>query len=69
MLDSAREPTNVASPGRLYADLNNDESDGATYDFVSNGFKCRETGGPNNSGVTYIYLAFAESPFKYSNAR
>ena len=69
MLDSAREPTNVASPGRLYADLSNGESDGATYDFVSNGFKCRETGGPNNSGVTYIYLAFAESPFKTSNAR
>lgn len=39
-------------------------------DLLSNGFKCR---GPynhiNTSGGTYIYLAFAETPFKYANAR
>ena len=39
-------------------------------DFLSNGFKCRtDAGGTNGSGQTHIYLAFAEQPFKYSNAR
>jgi len=40
-------------------------------DFLSNGFKLRESGGENNGGVgtTYIYIAIAESPFKTSNAR
>jgi len=40
-------------------------------DFTANGFKLRGTGGDVNSssGYTYIYLAFAETPFKYSNAR
>ena len=41
-----------------------------TMDFVSNGFKVRNSGAYiNTSGATYIYLAFAEAPFKYANAR
>ena len=33
-------------------------------DFVSNGFKFRNAGGPTSySGRDYIYLAFAEHPF------
>jgi hypothetical protein len=37
-------------------------------DLVSNGFKVRSGGGPseNASGGTYIYMAFAESPFTTS---
>jgi hypothetical protein len=39
-------------------------------DFVSNGFKIRASGGSINlSGGTFIYMAFAENPFKYSVAR
>ena len=39
-------------------------------DFVSNGIKVRSGGSAaGSSGQTYIYLAFAESPFKTSNAR
>jgi hypothetical protein len=39
-------------------------------DFLSNGFKCRDTDTAlNTNGVKYIYLAIAEQPFKYSNAR
>jgi len=39
-------------------------------DFVSNGFKFRDTnGGWNYGSREYIYMAFAETPFKYSNAR
>ena len=38
------------------------------FDFLSNGFKCRDTsGGTNASGQTYIYMAFAESPFVTSS--
>ena len=37
-------------------------SDG--QDFLSNGFKIRNSAGENNaSGATYIYMAFASSPF------
>jgi hypothetical protein len=33
-------------------------------DFLSNGFKIKQTSGDtNNSGNKYIYLAFAEHPF------
>jgi hypothetical protein len=43
---------------------------GSGIDLVSNGFKIREAAHAlNSNGSTYIYLAFAESPFKYSNAR
>ena len=41
-----------------------------SFDFLSNGFKARGTDSNNNtSGQTYIYMAFAEAPFKYANAR
>lgn len=40
------------------------------FDFVSTGFKLRTTDvGVNAAGIAYIYIAFADSPFKYSNAR
>ena len=39
-------------------------------DFLSNGFKLRYTNtSTNQSGGTYIYLCFAESPFKNARAR
>ena len=41
-----------------------------TGDFLSNGFKIRTNNSAfNTSGNTYIYLAFAESPFKNTRAR
>jgi len=37
-------------------------------DFLSNGFKLRETGNAiNGSGASYIYMAFAENPFVTSS--
>jgi len=40
------------------------------FDLNSNGMKLRGTSSTvNGSGVTYIYMAFAENPFKYSLAR
>ena len=39
-------------------------------DFLSNGFKLRNTTNEwNGSGNTHVYMAFAEQPFKYANAR
>ena len=39
-------------------------------DILSNGFKLRSTDSDSNfSGRKYIYMAFAENPFKYANAR
>jgi len=70
MLDSGRSSYNVADD-YLEANNSNQEYSGAAQtDFVSNGLKIRTSaGGINNSSVTFIYLAFAESPFKTSNAR
>ena len=58
----------------IYWNLNNAEGGtGATDEYInllSNGFKLRTTGASaNSSGQIYIYLAFAENPFKYNNAR
>ena len=40
----------------------------SNIDFVSNGVKIRNTDGEaNTSGGTYIFIAFAESPFVNSN--
>ena len=41
-----------------------EETNSNAMDLLSNGFKFREgTSGGNNSGGTYIYMAFAEAPF------
>ena len=64
--DSTRDPEN---PVFLY--LSADDSDAEAgviaegqLDFLSNGFKLRQTYGSHNaSGGTYIYMVFAENPF------
>jgi hypothetical protein len=72
ILDNKR---NIFNPQNLelYPNTSGAEvSGGTTYieDFLSNGFKVRQTDATwNASGGTYIYMAFAESPFKYANAR
>ena len=67
--DAARDTYNAAVK-RLWANLSDAEGSGTDMDFTSNGFKIRESGNATNaSGGTYIFAAFAESPFKYSLAR
>jgi hypothetical protein len=70
--DASRSPYNV-SDDILWADLSDAETTGSStgkLDFLSNGIKIRgSANGINTSGGTYIYMAFAESPFKYANAR
>ena len=51
----------------LYSDLSNAEGTLTALDFVSNGFKFRNADTFwNASGSTYIFMAFAESPFTTS---
>ncbi len=67
--DSSIAPYNLVENG-LYPNLVNAEGAINALDFLSNGFKPRANyAGANASGGTYIYAAFAESPFKYSLAR
>jgi hypothetical protein len=71
ILDTARNPYNQLGNWLI---TNGDRSEGTTtelaIDFLSNGFKPRNTGAwYNANGGTYIFAAFAESPFKYANAR
>jgi hypothetical protein len=69
MLDTSRNTYNVAN-ARLLAESSGAEITGAGVDIVSNGFKIRNTDTSyNGSGQTYIYMAFAENPFKNALAR
>jgi hypothetical protein len=68
IFDDTRSPTNVASRV-LYANTSDAEG-GIEIDILSNGFKIRDTSGNvNTNGATYIFMALAENPFKYSLAR
>jgi hypothetical protein len=68
--DSARDTYNVMDK-RLAPSNSDAEATGFNFgDFTSNGFKIRQTDQTwNKNGDTYIYMAFAENPFKYANAR
>ena len=69
MFDSTRDPDNEVEK-LLLASSNADEVSGSNdIDFLSSGFKARTTNNPNTNGQTYIYLAIAEAPFKFANAR
>ena len=71
IFDAVRNTFNIAD-ARLDADLPDIESTGGSIGLhlVSNGFQINATANLYDaSGGTYIYLAFAEQPFKYANAR
>ena len=71
MIDTSRSSYNLSDTS-LYANRAYSESTIGTVDDVdilSNGFKLRNTTGFVNASQTYIYMAFAENPFKYANAR
>ena len=69
IVDTVRDPFNVTDD-RLYPNLNIAESDTSAFDSVSNGFKIRNNWSDmNTNGATYIYMAFAENPFKNALAR
>ena len=64
--------TEYGNDASIYANTSDAEttSSSLNVDFLSNGFKLRsDNSSYNGSGGTYIYFAFAESPFKYARAR
>ena len=63
ILDNARNPNNPVNK-ELYANQTDADADRIAVDFLSNGFKLRTSAtGYASDGGTYIYMAFAESPF------
>lgn len=70
IFDSTRNPNNPVTLA-MWTNLTNSDTTGTSYcDFYSNGFKMRDTDPvTNNSGSTYIYLAFADIPFKLARSR
>ena len=71
MLDDKRNPYNVVDIA-LFPNDSAAEASLYNMDFDSNGFKIK-TGSTSfmnhTSGDDYWFIAFAEFPFKYSNAR
>jgi len=51
------------------ADTTADEGTDSDIDILSNGFKNRRSSTSFNSAHEFIYLAFADQPFKFANAR
>lgn len=72
ILDTTRDNSNPGF-GDLRPNVSGSESNGSgsrDVDFLSNGFKLRVSAADmNESGATMIFVAFAEAPFKYANAR
>jgi hypothetical protein len=72
MTDSSSSTYNPDTTAFLYPNQAHSENFNANddLDMLSNGFKIRATAqASNESGSTYIYMAFASNPFKYSLAR
>ena len=70
--DTTRYPYNDGRRKILRADTNEtefNETDAYGIDILSNGFKPRYGGSSINDTGPMIYLAFAETPFKYATAR
>ena len=67
IVDSKRSTFNVADSA-LLANTTGGIDTGYKRDFLSNGFKIRESGAnQNGSGHTFTYMAFAEAPLVGSN--
>ena len=68
--DSSRNTSNVVN-ARLFPATSAAEDTGDNWcDFLSNGFKIRSTNSNQNYNTyTFVVMAFAENPFKNSNAR
>ena len=69
-IDDNKRSTSNFMQNTLRANLNNAEYTGSAYgiDFLSNGFKVRNDDGQYNlSGGSFVFMAFAESPFVNSN--
>ena len=69
IFDNTRDTYNLVRK-QIAADGHGAEEAYDNLDFLSNGVKMRNTFSDTNANnEMYVYLAFAESPFKYANAR
>ena len=68
--DSTRTPINDGTPDYVWANDAAAEQNDYDVESLSNGFKIRDsTGNLGGSGNNYVFAAFADKPFKYSNAQ
>ena len=69
VFDNARESYNQMQKNLRLQTAGQEDS--ARYiDFLSNGFKWRNSGSESNTdNQSYLIMAWAETPFKYANAR
>jgi len=63
MLDTTRNPFNLAENYLHANETNAENNNNQKADFLSNGIKLRSSSRHNDSGSTFIYMAFAEHPF------
>ena len=71
IMDNKRNTYNYVNHRLLAESSNGDSSSHNVVSLLSNGFKLENQydGSWNSSGYTFIYLAFAEAPFKNARAR
>ena len=72
--NNASDPDNLMHnrifPSNSDAATTSVNSASSQLDFFSNGVKCKwQSNDTNGDGDTYLFMAFAETPFKYANAR
>jgi len=69
VIDTSLNPYNNSANYQIADDSSVQHTDNG-LDILSNGFKLRNTGASENAnGGTYVYMAWAENPFKNSLAR
>jgi hypothetical protein len=68
MHDIQRQSYNILA-SELIANSSAAETSSARFDILSNGFKLRTSANSVNGSYNYIFMAFAENPFKNSLAR
>jgi hypothetical protein len=71
IIDNERSPYN-SNQIRLEAQSAGAQGSSSAYglDMLSNGFKMYSNNGEwNQAGIDFVFMAFAETPFKHSNAR
>ena len=69
VLDTERNFSNVNSNRIAINATNAETTANSIMDVLSNGFKLRDSNAEWNAAQTYIFIAFAEAPFQYANAR
>ena len=70
IFDKDRDPDNIVTQILFPSESVVESTSSNGPEFLANGFQVRgNVGNWNHDGEKYIYMAFADQPFKYSNAR